>query len=268
MTSSELASHLAFFAAYVDRFHNGDDADRANVDLKREHSLRVLDEARMITDSLGSDVGGGLVDLVHLAALYHDLGRFPQYERWRTFDDSVSANHGLLGLRALRESAALSQLPARARRVVQAAVALHNRRFVPPHLPRDIALALGVVRDADKLDIMRVMLAHLEPGAPANAVVTLGLADVPDAYTPDVLDQLARRRLASYSQMRYFNDFRLMLLSWVYDLNFAASRRAFVERGHLDALAVGLPDAPAVRGAVEQVRADLADAGPRDGRLG
>lgn len=261
MTQSQLEAHLGFFSAYVDRFMPEAAEDRANIELKRHHSLRVLDEARMITASLRGEAGisGEMEDLVHLAALYHDLGRFPQYRQYGTFNDAASVNHGFWGLRALRESGVIRHLPVRSRKVVQVAVTLHNRRFIPQNMPKDYDVALRVVRDADKLDIMNVMIEYLgSKELSENSVVTLGLRDEPEAYTPALLTQLLAHEQARYSDMQYFNDFRLMLMSWTYDLNYAASRSAVLSRGYFDALEGALPPVPELRAVSAQVRADLA----------
>jgi hypothetical protein len=46
-------------------------------------------------------------------ALLHDVGRFPQYRRWRTFRDSESDNHARLSLEVIRHEAVLEHLPAK-----------------------------------------------------------------------------------------------------------------------------------------------------------
>lgn len=230
-----------------------------NVDLKLDHSLRVFEEAVAVAASLVPDLAPGseLERAVHLAALYHDMGRFPQYLRWGTFNDRKSEDHGRLGVRAIRKAGVLDGQPERVRKVALSAVILHNRRSLPPHLPPDVDLAARVVRDADKLDIYPVMLAHLEPGGPDNGVVTLGLERDPEAYTPEILEQVQGRDLCEYALMRYQNDFKLLVLSWVYDLNFPATRRAVAERGYVERLAAALPDSPVFRELGARVRADL-----------
>jgi len=253
-----LAPHLRALDA-CHRLHLELAPDEAeNLALKYEHSLRVLDEAVRITATLGPAQGlsPALERLVLLAALFHDLGRFPQLVRYGTFNDRESANHGALGARALvRLGLPRGQDPA-GTRLVRACVALHNRMELPPRLPADLGLALRVVRDADKLDILPVVLAHLRPGA-GNDVVTLGLSRDPEAWSPALLERLLARRPGVYEDMRSVNDFRLLLLSWVYGMHFEVSRRALLERGHLRELTAGLPDAAPLRGLYDRLRADL-----------
>lgn len=230
-----------------------------NIDLKRDHSLRVLEEAQGILASLlpGQAPEPELHHAVQVAALFHDMGRFPQYVRWGTFNDRVSDDHGRQGVRAIRRAGVVRELPDRLRKVVLGAVVLHNRRYLPAGLPADVDFAVRVVRDADKLDIYPVMLSHLEPGGIDNPVVTLGLKDDAEAVSPKIMEQVSGRGLCNYDDMRYVNDFKLLILSWVYDLNFAHSREQVVGRGYLDRLFDCLPKNGNFGRLAEQLREDV-----------
>ena len=243
-----LAPLPAGFGRYLDWFSGFVDVYAArlagdpNIAVKREHSRRVFDEARAILAAEPAPATETFATL--LAALFHDVGRFPQYERYRTFRDADSTDHARLSHLTLQREKVLAGLDPAVRRLALGAVVLHNRRSLPPGLAPALARAAGVVRDADKLDIMRVMLAQLAPDAPANAVVTLHLADEPGAYTPALLEGLLAGRLGDYGRMVYVNDFKLLLLSWVHDLSTAAARRAFAERGFVERLFSLLPRTP------------------------
>ncbi len=258
-----LGPELALFDACYARHQALVPDQVANMELKRDHSLRVLAEARAITASLGPADGldraadPGQEREIHVAALYHDAGRFPQLVRWGTFDDKTSANHGTLGVRAIRACGLLDGARPGPARLVRVVVALHNRRLMPRGLPPRMDLALRVVRDADKLDILRVMLAQFRSGA-RNDVVTLGLARDEAAYTPTLLTRLLEGRQGVYEDMRFVNDFKLLLLSWASGLEFAASRRAFLERGYVRELTGALPDLPDFAGLCGRLEAALA----------
>ena len=216
----------------------------------------MLKEAQSITQSL--DLEPGLAGLCHVAALFHDLGRFVQYQTYRTFNDKVSEDHGRLGLKALRRAGILEDLSPRGRSLVRTAVLLHNRRFLPQGLRPDTALAVKVVRDADKLDIFPVLLKYFAPNAPLNLVVMLNLKPHQTEYTPAILSQVMARGLAEYNDMVWINDFKLLICSWIYDLNFPATRRAVLERGYLDAILSLLPDIPEFTALGERLKQDLA----------
>ena len=251
-----LAPHLEALRAcwLLHRELAPDEAD--NLRLKYGHSLRVLHEAAALVAALDPAPEPDLARAILVAALLHDVGRFPQLVRYGTFSDRASENHGILGARTLvRLGLPRGLAPGRAR-LVRACVAMHNRKDLPPGLPPDLDLALRVVRDADKLDILPVVMEHLRPGAD-NDVVTLGLSRDPLAWTPALLESLLARRPGIYEEMRSVNDFRLLLLSWAYGMNFELSRRALLERGLLRELVAGLPDVAPMRGLYERLRADL-----------
>jgi hypothetical protein len=239
----------------VQRFAQKDPEDQQNIDIKRDHSLRVLKEAQGITASL--DLNEPFPFMAHLAALFHDVGRFPQYEKHRTFNDKLSANHGRLSFRALKEEGVLNDLPKEQRRIILLAVLLHNRREVSERLSDDLKVVLQIVRDADKLDIFSVMLKHLDPQATQNKVVTLGLKYDPQKISPVIYEQVKNRGLAHYEDMVWVNDFKLLLCSWVYGLNFEYSRQALWQRGYLQRLFSYLPETEEIAELSRQLQADL-----------
>jgi len=213
--------------------------------LKLDHSLRVFQEAQTLVKA--ENIPAPLARTALFGALFHDIGRFAQYMRYQTFNDRESVNHARLGVSTLKRLGFLDHLEGNVRKVVLSAVILHNRRFLPPHLPEQTAVPARLVRDADKLDIFMVMIRHLQPGAEVNPVVTLGLRDEPDRYSEDLLDQILAGELGDYNRMGTLNDFRLLLCSWVFDLNFATARQAMHQRGYLQTLLRDLPDTPRIR---------------------
>jgi hypothetical protein len=244
---NRVGHYMDAFLHFVEGYRQGNASDVANVELKRDHSLRVLENAEMIAASLDATSGDSApspstdeVDLWLTAALFHDLGRFPQYAQYKTFHDGKSKNHAVLGVKALRSHQLLADLSKESRSVVLSAILLHNKHTLPRGLPPRIQCAASIVRDGDKLDIMRVMQEHFAREEP-NPVVTLHLKEHPTAYSEEIYAQVMDGRLAEYRRMRWTNDFKLLLCSWVYDLNFPATRRAMDERGHLGALLDSLP---------------------------
>lgn len=237
LKANDLCGHVDWFTRFVEGYLAGYPEDSEHLLLKREHSLKVLDEARAMVGELPARLAPqGL-----LAALYHDVGRFEQYVRYKTFKDPLSENHGALGVKTLRRTRVLRGLARADQVLVAAAVGMHNRRQVPAGVGPDFRLVTNLVRDADKLDIVRVMLDYIRPGGKRSDVVTLHVADEPDRYSPELVRQIEAGNLGDYRLMRYVNDFCLLLASWTYDLNFTPARRAFLERGHLDELFSLLP---------------------------
>lgn len=224
--------------------------------LKIDHTERVVELARRICDE--ESVPADVALAARLAAQLHDLGRFPQYRQYRTFRDAVSADHAALSVRHALRAKMLDGVPLHIRRLVLGAVYLHNKRSLPDGLPAALDAAARIVRDSDKLDIYKVMLANFAPGKPVNPEVALGVQDHPTAYTPAVLEALARRAPGDYAQMVWVNDFKLMTAGWLYDINFPSSCKILEERGYLNAIFATLPDDTGIRRVRAQLQDDLA----------
>lgn len=245
----DISAHEVWFAEYAARFRSAEeqrsDGDVRPLLLKEEHTAAVLRHARLLVDT--EKPGPLVARACLLAALYHDVARFPQYSRWRTFKDSLSANHGLLGVSVLKQEARLVDEHPQVRALVLAAVGMHNRFSVPEGIAADLRLVTDMVRDADKLDIFRIMAEHLGGPGPYSDTVILSVRDEPAQWTPKVVQDALAGRVASYADLRFINDFRLLLGTWIFDLRFAATRRRLAASGLVVGLLAPLPDAPLVQ---------------------
>ena len=60
-----------------------------------------VDDAKKIAEEL--KLSEEEIKLATLIGLLHDIGRFEQYTKWKTFSDRISTNHGVLGSKILEE---------------------------------------------------------------------------------------------------------------------------------------------------------------------
>ncbi len=259
----EMDGHLGDFEQLAADYRQELPEDQQNIDLKREHSLRVLANAALIANSERFAAFERRAAL--LAALYHDTGRFPQYAAYKTFRDAESENHGQLGVKTLRQRELPTGAPPDMQRLVRSAVMLHNRRYLPERISPQLAAVTMAVRDADKLDIMRVMLEHFSRTEYQNPVVTLSVKDDPKQYTALLYSQVMSGELGDYASMKWVNDFKLMLLSWAYGMHFAAGRRLLLERNLAGQLLDTMTQMPNITPLREKVLADLENATEDDG---
>ena len=144
-----------WFSGYSRSFVD-DPEESAACALKEVHSRNVCDIMGRLADAAG--LAAGEATLAVAVALLHDVGRFEQYRHYRTFRDSESINHALLGLQILRREGVLDGLPPLERRTITAAIGLHNVFKVPDGLPEHLLRYVQLIRDADKLDIWRVFI--------------------------------------------------------------------------------------------------------------
>ena len=224
--------------------------------LKVEHTNRVLGIA---TDIASDSAVSGQVHLAaRMAALLHDVGRFPQYKQYHTFRDAESANHAALSVRHALRGQMLADLPADLRRLVLGAVILHNVRILPATLPPETLAVARIVRDSDKLDIFSVMIAHFSQESPLHPEVALNVKLHPTAYSPAVLAGLLKGETGDYRQIVWVNDFKLMVVGWLYDLNYRRACQILQDLGYLDTIFDSLPQDPPILELRGRIMAHLA----------
>jgi hypothetical protein len=207
--------------------------------LKIEHTQNVCLNIIEIVRDLSLD--NGKVMLAESVALFHDLGRFPQYARYKTFRDADSVNHGLLGAKTLIEKRVLQALPESEQELITSTVKFHGTYALPSGQQEDTIYFLKLIRDADKIDIFRVFNEYYESPEDERASATaFGVPDTPE-YSKKMLSCIAQKRLASYSNIKTENDFRLMKLSWIYDMNFDTSLRLLQNKKYINRIIDKLP---------------------------
>ncbi len=253
MDQEDLILLKRWFADYCASFSLPNEVDQRNIAIKREHTHQVCLNAVRIAEDL--DLDQQETRLAETIALFHDVGRFSQYQQHRTFDDSISVNHAVLGSKVLLENNVLGGLPKQEQDIIVRSVTLHNVFTLPDGLDNKSLLFAKLIRDADKLDILRVVIEYFEQDEGSRAeAVALGLPDVPEGYSPEVLACLVRGEMARKDALTTLNDFKLLQLAWLYDLNFTCSLRMVIERDYIRKIAEMLPRNEEIAGAIEIVR--------------
>jgi hypothetical protein len=239
MQKAQLDTLNTWFESYVRTFEDIDEEGYRNILLKVEHTRKVCEVMAFLT--AGEGLSPEESRIAAATALLHDVGRFPQFRRWRTFRDSDSDNHARLGIEVIREQGILDALPADERLLIEEAVRFHNLLALPLRYKSPTTQYIRLIRDADKLDIWRVFLDYFrQPRELRPSAVTLGFPDLP-GVTPACVRELAAGRIIRLEDVRVLNDFKLLQISWVYDLNFQSSYRMLQQRGHIRALAETIP---------------------------
>ena len=253
MTTDDLQSLKTWFQNYVHSFSLPVQEDQRNIAIKRDHTLQVCLNAVRIAEDLGLDQQE--IRVAETIALFHDVGRFLQYQQYKTFDDSISVNHAVLGAKLLVGHDVLQDLPKHDQDIIVRSVNLHNVFSLPERLDEQSLLFARLIRDADKLDILRVVIEYFEQDQESRAeAVALGLPDLP-GYSQTVLACVVRGELARKEALMTRNDFKLLQLAWLYDINFTCSLGMIEERGYIQKLARLLPQNEEIAGAVRIVRA-------------
>jgi hypothetical protein len=73
-----------------------------------------------------------------------------------------------------------------------------------------------------------------------NKTLQLELPDE-DAVTDEVLEAILNKQVVLKESMKTLNDFKLLQIAWLFDLNFSYSIQRVYEKGYLDKIFNSLP---------------------------
>lgn len=150
----------AEFKNYTDHYDTTDE----KVKLKIGHTYRVADLCERIAKSEGMNENE--TDLAWLLGMLHDVGRFEQLKRFGTFIDAESIDHAALGADILFGSAKETGTAVPHIRdyikesgvdsLIETAVRVHSAYRIPADLDDGMKKFCNILRDADKIDILKV----------------------------------------------------------------------------------------------------------------
>ena len=222
------------YDAYVDTFRDACGTLPAMMQLKREHTDFVVQNAEAIADGESFPATERAISLA--AALLHDTGRYEQLKRFNTFRDAESIDHAVFSHDIVKDLGWLDRVAALRpyADAILKAVLYHNRRDLPDDMDPLTAVASHTVRDADKLDIFRVLENRVETTdwhSDSRAFWNLSVTAAPN---PVVVACIERGEPVDYQNIKSLSDFVLIQVGWmICGLHFATSRRLCRERGHL-----------------------------------
>lgn len=192
------------FETYVHEF------DLTNFDLERKyrHSYRVMKLIEQLARSL--KLSEEDVTLACIIGILHDIGRFEQLKETDSYDDS-KFEHADFGVHYLKKSHFLEQchVPDAWHSIIFTAIQLHNKYQIPEHLDEKTLLFTKLIRDADKIDILRLALEKNHEST--------------SEIRKQVIDEFYQKKqihiLPDFSK----KEFVLVRLGFFYDLNFRKS---------------------------------------------
>jgi hypothetical protein len=226
------------FLNYYNSFDTDDSEILGHFKIKKDHTYRVISFIRSIAAASG--LSSPETELARIIALFHDIGRFEQFVRYRTFNDSISENHAAMAIRVLHQQQFLSLVDDRTKNIIIASIENHNIPVLPDNLDPSVSLFSRLLRDADKLDIWRLSVEQI------NVAFTIRNEKEADHYhiSQNILSCIREGRVVLLDYADSMNDFRLLRLSWLVDMNFPATFLIIQEKQYIDKILALIPDFP------------------------
>lgn len=246
MQEEDLVFFRKWFLDYVESFSSSDPLVRANIELKIEHTKRVCKNILLLAKS--EKLGKEECRLAETIALFHDLGRFEQFTKYRTFKDSESENHAVLGVKILKKTRILSRLSEKEQNLILKAIEYHNLIEIPEYVNNscennssELLFHSKLIRDADKLDILKLISKGCESKEDLNPALELYLPDTSGCSGP-VIEAILNNKMAKIEDVKNRNDIKLLRLSWVFDINFPGTFTLLRDFRYLEIIQASLPE--------------------------
>ncbi len=244
MNSNELLSFHSWFHSHVKSYYSEDNYIQANIRLKEEHTHRVCKNILVIGKDL--KLNENQLRLAETIALFHDIGRFEQFKRYRTFNDRFSENHAKLSVKILKQTKLLAEVSGKEQTIIYKSIEYHNVYKLPAD-GSDWLFYAELLRDADKLDILFVVTDYYEKrDFSQNPAIELELPNK-SGYSSQIIDDIMSCRCADNSHMHTLNDMKILQLSWIFSINFLPTYRYIQEYGYIDKIIACLPDTEEIK---------------------
>lgn len=245
------------------------DVTDEKVKLKIGHTYRVAELCEEIVKAEMRQSDGAVTaadaDLAWLLGMLHDVGRFEQLRRYHTFIDAESVEHAALGAKILFGGAAC----AGERRIgesirdylasdcedalIETAIRVHSDYRIPEELPERTKILCHVLRDADKIDILRVNVESPLEEIYNTTTEELRNSTVSDAVMKSFYEHHAVLRSAKQTPI----DYIVGHIALVYELVYGESVRIVKKQGYLEQLLHFHSENPEARAQFAEVRAEM-----------
>ncbi|MCK5848263.1 MAG: HD domain-containing protein [Caldisericia bacterium] len=191
-------------------FDSKDEYMNANFSLKEVHSKKVQKHSKNLAKSL--DLNQKDILLAETIGLLHDIGRFYQFFTYKTYKDTISVNHAACSARILQNAQFFHDLPNNFFHQLMVATYYHNVFLLPSQLASEDLFFCKIIRDADKMDIFRVIIEN-----PGGVIRT---DKGPFVWSTEIWSALEQGKCCLYSDVKSEADRTLLQLSWIYDISF------------------------------------------------
>ncbi|MDA3952522.1 MAG: HD domain-containing protein [Bacteroidales bacterium] len=240
ITQNTVELYKSWFDNYVNQFVRQYPELAENIGIKADHSRKVSNEIVGIAENL--KLNKEEVLLAETIGLFHDVGRFIQFVKYGTFSDSKSQNHAELGVEVLKENNILKDLSKEYQQIIYESILNHSRAEIIQDKNEKIIFFSKLIRDADKLDIWRLITEYyVVKEQKENKTLELELPDK-DEISDIVFESIIAKKVVMKESMKTLNDFKLLQISWLFDLNFDYSIDRLYNKKYLDKIFETLPE--------------------------
>lgn len=219
----------AAIAAFNDYVRNYD-SSKEKIRLKIEHTYKVCSLCEEIAKS--EHLSHEDTNLAWLIGLLHDIGRFEQLRRFNTFIDAESIDHAVFGAKLLFDDGEIRRFISDSRydALIKTAIENHSLYRLSNDLTAREIMFSNILRDADKVDILRVNVQF-----PLEEIYNVSSHELRNAQiSPEVMQSFFEEHATLRSLKKTSVDNLAGHISLIYELVYPYSVKAMVSQGFID----------------------------------
>lgn len=208
-------------------FSRNYDLGEKNVKRKQAHSIRVMDIMKKLAEELKLEKEE--IELAKLIGLLHDVGRFEQYKKYKTFKDHLSVDHADIGVDLLFNQNQIKEYinDEKDYEIIKKAIVNHNKYELNiSELTEREELFCKLIKDADKIDIMYEGMEVFWKGRETE-LEEQKICD--EVYESFLNGELIRNEIKK-SEL----DKMVGMISFIYDFNFEQSYKYIKEKRFIE----------------------------------
>jgi putative nucleotidyltransferase with HDIG domain len=203
----------------------------------RAHSLRVVSNSLLLANVvLQTEEEKRLATVI---ALFHDIGKVSMISK-NMEAAIIQRDHTTVSTKIIQQMEFYAALTADIQAVILKSVESHNKLKLPKLDTEQQTLFARLLRDADKLDIYDSAWRFFKEKTGLAPLMTTDLNNSTD-ISEKILKSIQAGKTAMVEDLRSMNDYKLLLISMAFDLNFKYTFRIMSEKQYIQKIYETLP---------------------------
>jgi hypothetical protein len=211
---------------------------QTRVDEIRAHSIRVAKNIALLAKNLLQTDEDKYI--AEITALFHDYGKAVLIVQGTESPINIQHNHAALSAKLIQQMDFFSKLSSDIQLIIHKSIENHNKLKAGKLDNEQQILFAKLLRDADKLDILEASYCFFKEKNGLQPLVTLDLINQIEV-SEKIIKSILAGKTAAVEDMKSMNDYRLLLLSMAFDLNFKYTFRILSEKQLIQKIYETLP---------------------------
>ena len=219
------------FKNYISMFENKDDK---SFNYKVVHTYRVSENSKYIAKQL--NLSKEEILLAELIGLLHDIGRFEELKIRNEFNNT-KFNHAIYGSKILFEDEMINDFleDDKYYEIIKKAIENHNKFMIEEGLDEKTLLFCKIIRDADKLDVLRAINEEKIESVFPNIINSK--EDIENSLLSNkVYSAVLNKRNVKIIDRKTPLDYIVCNLSFIFDLNFNITYKTVIDKNYINNL--------------------------------